>query len=37
VAENAAFSWKSQFSTRQYSDAYIDWIVERAKANPDFF
>jgi hypothetical protein len=28
VASNPAFAWEPAFSSRQYSDALVDWVVE---------
>jgi hypothetical protein len=36
IALNEAFSWKPEFSSRQYSDALIYWIVEEITKDPDF-
>jgi hypothetical protein len=36
VMGKEAFAWKPQFSSPQYSDAYIDWIVERIQEEPSF-
>ncbi len=29
IADEDRLSWKPQFSARQYSDAFVDWIVRR--------
>jgi hypothetical protein len=29
-------SWKPQFSARQYSDAFVEWIVDKITKAPDF-
>lgn len=36
IGSNGQFAWKPEFSSRQYSDAFITWIVEQVKANPNF-
>lgn len=36
VALNEAFAWKPLFSSRQYSDALVDWVIERITADQDF-
>jgi hypothetical protein len=30
------FCWEPDYSSRQYSEAYIDWVFERIKGDPDF-
>ena len=37
VDDNPHFSHKTRFSSRQYSDAFADWIVAKFDANPGFF
>jgi hypothetical protein len=36
VVSDAAFAWKPEFSSRQYSAALVDWVVERISENHDF-
>ena len=36
IADKPAFSWKPQFSSRQYSMAYVDWLVEQITGDDDF-
>ncbi len=36
VADNQDFAWKPEFSARQYSDAYIDWIAEQVRTSESF-
>jgi hypothetical protein len=37
IADEEAFSWKPQFSARQYSAAYIDRIVDHLAQDGNFF
>ena len=37
VDDNPHFSHKTRFSSRQYSDAFVDWIVAEFDGNPNFF
>ena len=37
VDDNPQFSHKTRYSSRQYSDAFIDYIVGQFEANPTFF
>jgi hypothetical protein len=30
------FCWEPEYSSRQYSEAYIDWVFGKIKADPDF-
>ncbi len=36
IASNEALAWKPEFSSRQYSDALVDWVVERVTEDHDF-
>jgi hypothetical protein len=36
ISSKEQFAWKPEHSSRQYSDAYIDWVVEKIKADHDF-
>jgi hypothetical protein len=36
VASNEAFAWQPEFSSRQYSDALVEWVVRRINENHDF-
>ena len=36
VANDDRLSWKPQFSARQYSDALVEWIVERVNGDATF-
>jgi len=35
--ENPDFAHKPVFGTRQYSAKFIDWLVEQARGDPEFF
>ncbi len=37
IDENPTFSHKAQWSPRQYSDAFVDWLLEQYSRNQDFF
>ncbi len=37
VADDDRFSWKPQFSARQYSEAFVEWVIEKVSADPMFF
>lgn len=34
--ENPAFAFKSKYGTTQYSQAYLDWIIDSVGKDPDF-
>jgi hypothetical protein len=36
VADNSTFFWKPQFSSPQYSVAYVEWLVEQITADEAF-
>ena len=36
IAEDEYLSWKPQFSSRQYGEAFVAWIVEKISKNKDF-
>jgi hypothetical protein len=36
IGSNEKFSWKPEFSSRQYSDTFVDWLVESLEGNDDF-
>ena len=36
VASNEAFSWKPEFSSRQYSDALVEWVVRKINEDHGF-
>jgi hypothetical protein len=36
VVSNDALAWKPEFSSRQYSDALVEWVVERITENQQF-
>jgi hypothetical protein len=36
IASNEAFAWEPESSSRQYSDALVNWIVERITEDHDF-
>lgn len=36
VASNEAYAWQPEFSSRQYSDALVDWVVEMITQDPRF-
>jgi hypothetical protein len=35
--DNPLFSHKAQWSPRQYSDAFVEWILEQHRLDPEFF
>lgn len=37
VDENPTYSRQPRFATRQYSEAFVDWIVDQYKRDPAFF
>ncbi len=37
VDSNSNYYYKSKFATPQYSNAFIDWLVEKFDNDPDFF
>jgi hypothetical protein len=37
IGDNDRLSWKPQFSARQYSDAFVDWILARVADDATFF
>jgi hypothetical protein len=37
IADEDRLSWKPQFSARQYSDAFVDWILAKAADDATFF
>lgn len=36
IASNETLAWEPEFSSRQYSNAFVDWIVERITEDRDF-
>jgi hypothetical protein len=36
IAEDEYLSWKPQFSSRQYGEAFVAWIVDKISKNKDF-
>lgn len=36
VASNEAFAWQPKFSSRQYSDGLVEWVVEKINEDHDF-
>ena len=36
IASNEQLSWKPEFSSRQYSEAFVSWIVEQLQTQSDF-
>jgi hypothetical protein len=37
VDDNPNFSHKGKFATRQYSEAFVDWVADEHKKDPSFF
>lgn len=37
IKSKAEYYYKSKFSSPQYSDNFVDWIVKQATENPNFF
>jgi hypothetical protein len=37
VESNPTFFYKPQFSSPQYSDAFVDWVIDQYQKNPEFF
>jgi hypothetical protein len=37
IEEQARFFHKPRFSSPQYSDAFVAWLVERHRDDPEFF
>ncbi|MPY90583.1 MAG: hypothetical protein GEU99_22010 [Luteitalea sp.] len=35
--DDPTFSYKAQWSPRQYSDAFVEWIVQQYSSDPSFF
>ena len=36
IAEDESLSWKPQFSPRQYSDAFVNWVVQKITEDAEF-
>lgn len=36
IASKEQFAWKPEHSSRRYSDAYVDWLVEKITKEDDF-
>lgn len=37
VDSNQKFFWNPKFAAAQYSDDFINWLVEQYRSNPEFF
>jgi hypothetical protein len=37
IDENPNFSYKGRFGTRQYSEAFVEWLAERYRGDQQFF
>lgn len=37
IDEDPNFSYKGKFGTRQYSEAFVDWLVEQYQKDQQFF
>lgn len=37
IESNSEFYYKDKFSPKRYSSGFVDWIVRRARRNPEFF
>jgi hypothetical protein len=37
IDQNATYSHKPKFGTRQYSEAFVDWMVDQYERDPAFF
>jgi hypothetical protein len=37
IDENPNYSYKGKFGTRQYSEAFVEWLAERYRADKQFF
>lgn len=37
IDEDPNFSFKGKFGTRQYSEAFVDWLVEQYQNDQQFF
>jgi len=37
IDENPNFSYKGKFGTRQYSEAFVEWLAEQHRGDGQFF
>jgi hypothetical protein len=36
IGSKPQYAWKPEFSSRQYSEAFIDWLVENLRTDTNF-